>query len=155
MQLLEELKKQSSGAEIHLSDVSALPRPFSLHVCVSCLHKIVLMGSACMFVCFSSQLRNALATLASEGFVVVHGDTVKRIWWWLEDDHGVGGLTLLIISWFLVFSLYCEQQKKTFLGYGDYKIIIRPRDYRWFVNAFVLTKLSCSMEVHELVYSST
>ncbi|XP_057496096.1 DNA replication licensing factor MCM4 [Actinidia eriantha] len=44
LELLEELKKQSSGAEIHLSD-----------------------------------LRNALATLATEGFVVVHSDTVKRI----------------------------------------------------------------------------
>ncbi|OVA20381.1 Mini-chromosome maintenance [Macleaya cordata] len=43
MELLEELKKQSSG-EIHLND-----------------------------------LRNALATLASEGFVILHGDTVKRI----------------------------------------------------------------------------
>ncbi|XP_011092833.1 DNA replication licensing factor MCM4 [Sesamum indicum] len=44
LELLEELKKQSSGAEIHLSD-----------------------------------LRNALATLSTEGFVVVHGDSVKRI----------------------------------------------------------------------------
>ncbi|KAF6142371.1 hypothetical protein GIB67_012292 [Kingdonia uniflora] len=42
MQLLEELKKQSS-AEIHLHD-----------------------------------LRTALGTLATEGFVVFHGDTVKR-----------------------------------------------------------------------------
>ncbi|KAL0376177.1 UNVERIFIED_CONTAM: DNA replication licensing factor MCM4 [Sesamum calycinum] len=44
LELLEELKKQSSGAEIHLSD-----------------------------------LRNALATLSTEGFVVVHGDSVKRV----------------------------------------------------------------------------
>ncbi|KAK2978268.1 hypothetical protein RJ640_017119 [Escallonia rubra] len=44
LELLEELKKQSSGAEIHLTD-----------------------------------LRNALSTLATEGFVVVHGDSVKRI----------------------------------------------------------------------------
>ncbi|GMH02785.1 hypothetical protein Nepgr_004624 [Nepenthes gracilis] len=44
LELLEELKKQSSGGEVHLSD-----------------------------------LRNALATLASEGFVSVHGDGVKRI----------------------------------------------------------------------------
>ncbi|XP_074335653.1 DNA replication licensing factor MCM4 [Apium graveolens] len=44
LELLEELKKQSSGAEYHLSD-----------------------------------LRNALSTLASEGFVVVHGDSVKRV----------------------------------------------------------------------------
>ncbi|XP_027155076.1 DNA replication licensing factor MCM4-like [Coffea eugenioides] len=44
LELLEELKKQNSGAEVHLND-----------------------------------LRNALATLASEGFVVVHGDSVKRI----------------------------------------------------------------------------
>ncbi|CAI9103741.1 OLC1v1002279C1 [Oldenlandia corymbosa var. corymbosa] len=44
MELLEELKKQNSGTEVHLSD-----------------------------------LRHALATLATEGFVVVHGDNVKRI----------------------------------------------------------------------------
>ncbi|KAH7850749.1 hypothetical protein Vadar_002475 [Vaccinium darrowii] len=44
LELLDELKKQSSGAEIHLND-----------------------------------LRNSLATLASEGLVSVHGDTVKRI----------------------------------------------------------------------------
>lgn len=44
LELLEELKKQSSGGEFHLND-----------------------------------LRNALATLASEGFVSVHGDSVKRI----------------------------------------------------------------------------
>ncbi|KAL2927237.1 DNA replication licensing factor MCM4 [Bienertia sinuspersici] len=44
LELLEELKKQSSGAEIHLND-----------------------------------LRNALTTLSSEGFVSVHGDNVRRI----------------------------------------------------------------------------
>ncbi|GAA0147234.1 DNA metabolism protein [Lithospermum erythrorhizon] len=44
MELLEEIKKQSSAVEIHLND-----------------------------------LRNALSTLATEGFVVVHGDSVKRI----------------------------------------------------------------------------
>ncbi|CAK9142063.1 unnamed protein product [Ilex paraguariensis] len=44
LELLEELKKHSSGPEVHLSE-----------------------------------LRNALATLASEGFVVVHGDSVKRV----------------------------------------------------------------------------
>lgn len=44
LELLEELKKQSSCSEAHLND-----------------------------------LRNALATLASEGFVSVHGDSVKRI----------------------------------------------------------------------------
>lgn len=44
LELLDELKKQSSGSEIHLHD-----------------------------------LRNAVATLAGEGFVVFHGDTVKRI----------------------------------------------------------------------------
>ncbi|KAM7470817.1 hypothetical protein LguiA_009000 [Lonicera macranthoides] len=44
MELLEELKKQSSGPEVHLGD-----------------------------------LRTALSTLASEGFVVVHGNSVKRI----------------------------------------------------------------------------
>ncbi|KAL7125408.1 hypothetical protein ABFS83_14G115500 [Erythranthe nasuta] len=44
LELLEEMKKQSPTAEIHLND-----------------------------------LRNALATLASEGFVVVHGDSVKRV----------------------------------------------------------------------------
>ncbi|KAL9244987.1 hypothetical protein vseg_018698 [Gypsophila vaccaria] len=44
LELLEELKKQSSGAEFHLNDV-----------------------------------RNALSTLASEGFVSVHGDSVKRV----------------------------------------------------------------------------
>ncbi|XP_031271703.1 DNA replication licensing factor MCM4-like [Pistacia vera] len=44
MELLEELKKLSSGSEPHLQD-----------------------------------LRGALTTLASEGFVVVHGDSVKRI----------------------------------------------------------------------------
>ncbi|KAK4424115.1 DNA replication licensing factor MCM4 [Sesamum alatum] len=44
LELLEELKKQSNGAEIHLSD-----------------------------------LRNALASLSTEGFVVVHGDSVKRV----------------------------------------------------------------------------
>ncbi|KAL2537696.1 DNA replication licensing factor MCM4 [Forsythia ovata] len=44
LELLEELKKQSAGAEVHLSD-----------------------------------LRNAVATLASEGFVAIHGDSVKRI----------------------------------------------------------------------------
>ncbi|XP_010268614.1 PREDICTED: DNA replication licensing factor MCM4 [Nelumbo nucifera] len=43
LELLEELKKQSSG-EVHMND-----------------------------------LRNALATLAGEGFVVVHGDSIKRI----------------------------------------------------------------------------
>ncbi|KDP41741.1 hypothetical protein JCGZ_26759 [Jatropha curcas] len=44
LELLEELKKQSSGNEVHLQD-----------------------------------LRNAVATLSSEGFVVTHGDSVKRI----------------------------------------------------------------------------
>ncbi|CAI9781958.1 unnamed protein product [Fraxinus pennsylvanica] len=44
LELLEELKKQSAGAEVHLND-----------------------------------LRNALATLASEGLVAFHGDSVKRI----------------------------------------------------------------------------
>ncbi|KAE8724679.1 DNA replication licensing factor MCM4 [Hibiscus syriacus] len=44
LELLDELKKQSSGSEIHLHD-----------------------------------LRTAVATLASEGFVVLHGDSVKRI----------------------------------------------------------------------------
>ncbi|CAH9134608.1 unnamed protein product [Cuscuta epithymum] len=44
IEILEELKKQSSGTEPNLND-----------------------------------LRNALYTLASEGFVVVHGDSVKRI----------------------------------------------------------------------------
>ncbi|CAA3010047.1 DNA replication licensing factor MCM4 [Olea europaea subsp. europaea] len=44
LDLLEELKKQSAGAEVHLGD-----------------------------------LRNALSTLASEGFVAIHGDSVKRI----------------------------------------------------------------------------
>ncbi|XVF01044.1 hypothetical protein REPUB_Repub04eG0053700 [Reevesia pubescens] len=44
LELLDELKKRSSGGEIHLHDV-----------------------------------RNAVATLASEGFVVLHGDSVKRI----------------------------------------------------------------------------
>ncbi|KAK6121483.1 hypothetical protein DH2020_044774 [Rehmannia glutinosa] len=44
LELLEELKKQSPAAEIHLSD-----------------------------------LRHALATLSGEGFVVVHGDSVKRV----------------------------------------------------------------------------
>lgn len=44
LELLDELKKQSSGAEIHLND-----------------------------------LRYSLATLATEGLVSVHGDTVKRI----------------------------------------------------------------------------
>ncbi|KAL2328997.1 hypothetical protein Fmac_022424 [Flemingia macrophylla] len=43
MELLEELKKQDTGSEIHLSD-----------------------------------LRNAIATLATEGFVTMHGDNVKR-----------------------------------------------------------------------------
>ncbi|GMI83578.1 MINICHROMOSOME MAINTENANCE 4 [Hibiscus trionum] len=43
-ELLDELKKQRSGSEIHLHD-----------------------------------LRTAVATLASEGFVVLHGDSVKRI----------------------------------------------------------------------------
>ncbi|XP_039006345.1 LOW QUALITY PROTEIN: uncharacterized protein LOC120133923 [Hibiscus syriacus] len=44
LELLDEMKKQSSGSEIHLHD-----------------------------------LRTAVATLASEGFVVLHGDSVKRI----------------------------------------------------------------------------
>ncbi|KAJ6906206.1 hypothetical protein NC652_023837 [Populus alba x Populus x berolinensis] len=44
LELLDELKKQSSFAEVHLHD-----------------------------------LRNAVATLASEGFVVLHGDSVKRV----------------------------------------------------------------------------
>ncbi|XP_074275429.1 DNA replication licensing factor MCM4 [Silene latifolia] len=44
LELLDELKKQSSGAEFHLND-----------------------------------LRNALATLSGEGFVSVHGDSVKRV----------------------------------------------------------------------------
>ncbi|CAO2814977.1 unnamed protein product [Amaranthus hypochondriacus] len=44
LELLEYLKEQSSGGEIHLND-----------------------------------LRNALGTLANEGFVSVHGDSVKRI----------------------------------------------------------------------------
>ncbi|KAG6651704.1 DNA replication licensing factor MCM4 [Carya illinoinensis] len=44
LELLEELKKQISGSEVHLND-----------------------------------LRNAVSTLASEGFVAVHGDSVKRM----------------------------------------------------------------------------
>ncbi|KAK9942685.1 hypothetical protein M0R45_008338 [Rubus argutus] len=44
LELLEELKKQSSASEIHLND-----------------------------------LRNAVSTLASEGFVAVQGDSVKRV----------------------------------------------------------------------------
>ncbi|XP_030944399.1 DNA replication licensing factor MCM4 [Quercus lobata] len=44
LELLEELKKQSPGPEVHLHD-----------------------------------LRNAVSTLASEGFVSLHGDTVKRV----------------------------------------------------------------------------
>uniref|UniRef100_A0A2N9GXC5 DNA replication licensing factor MCM4 n=1 Tax=Fagus sylvatica TaxID=28930 RepID=A0A2N9GXC5_FAGSY len=44
LELLEELKKQSSSTEVHLHD-----------------------------------LRNAVSTLASEGFVALHGDSVKRI----------------------------------------------------------------------------
>lgn len=44
LELLEELKKQSSCSEVHLND-----------------------------------LRNATAALASEGFVAVHGDSVKRV----------------------------------------------------------------------------
>lgn len=44
LELLDELKKQSSGGEVHLNDV-----------------------------------RNAVSTLASEGFVAVHGDSMKRI----------------------------------------------------------------------------
>ncbi|KAJ1440969.1 P-loop containing nucleoside triphosphate hydrolase [Sesbania bispinosa] len=43
LELLEELKKQNTGSEIHLTD-----------------------------------LRNAIATLAGEGFVTMHGDSVKR-----------------------------------------------------------------------------
>ncbi|KAM6581506.1 hypothetical protein CsatA_005280 [Cannabis sativa] len=44
LEILEELKKQSSGTEFHLND-----------------------------------LRNAVSTLSSEGFVSVHGDSVKRV----------------------------------------------------------------------------
>ncbi|KAG8643958.1 DNA replication licensing factor MCM4 isoform X2 [Manihot esculenta] len=44
LELLDELKKQSSGSEVHLQE-----------------------------------LRNAVATLAGEGFVVFHGDSVKRV----------------------------------------------------------------------------
>ncbi|KAF2322846.1 hypothetical protein GH714_031339 [Hevea brasiliensis] len=44
LELLDELKKQSSTSEVHLQD-----------------------------------LRNAVATLAGEGFVVFHGDSVKRV----------------------------------------------------------------------------
>ncbi|KAB2047261.1 hypothetical protein ES319_A13G032800v1 [Gossypium barbadense] len=44
LELLDEMKKQNSGTEIHLHD-----------------------------------LRTAVATLASEGFVVLHGDSVKRM----------------------------------------------------------------------------
>ncbi|MFQ6649189.1 hypothetical protein Gotur_023029 [Gossypium turneri] len=44
LELLDEMKKQNSGSEIHLHD-----------------------------------LRTAVATLASEGFVVLHGDSVKRM----------------------------------------------------------------------------
>ncbi|GMN55747.1 hypothetical protein TIFTF001_024865 [Ficus carica] len=44
LELLEELKKQSSGSGFHLND-----------------------------------LRNAVTTLASEGFVSLHGDTIKRV----------------------------------------------------------------------------
>ncbi|KAB1207349.1 DNA replication licensing factor MCM4 [Morella rubra] len=44
LELLEELKKQISGSEVHLND-----------------------------------LRNAVSTLANEGFVAVHGDSVKRM----------------------------------------------------------------------------
>ncbi|XP_059448449.1 DNA replication licensing factor MCM4 [Corylus avellana] len=44
LELLDELKRQSSGGEIHLNDV-----------------------------------RNAVSTLASEGFVAAHGDSMKRI----------------------------------------------------------------------------
>ncbi|XP_027355899.1 DNA replication licensing factor MCM4 [Abrus precatorius] len=43
LELLEELKKQNTGIEVHLTD-----------------------------------LRNAIATLASEGFVTMHGDSLKR-----------------------------------------------------------------------------
>ncbi|KAG4973782.1 hypothetical protein JHK87_030603 [Glycine soja] len=43
LELLEELKKQDTGSEVHLND-----------------------------------LRNAIATLATEGFVTMHGDIVKR-----------------------------------------------------------------------------
>ncbi|TKY67597.1 DNA replication licensing factor MCM4 [Spatholobus suberectus] len=43
LELLEELKKQDTGSEVHLTD-----------------------------------LRNAIATLATEGFVTMHGDSVKR-----------------------------------------------------------------------------
>uniref|UniRef100_A0A7N0T8P8 DNA replication licensing factor MCM4 n=1 Tax=Kalanchoe fedtschenkoi TaxID=63787 RepID=A0A7N0T8P8_KALFE len=44
MELMEEVKKQSSATELHLND-----------------------------------LRNALATLATEGFVALHGDSIKRL----------------------------------------------------------------------------
>jgi len=70
--LLDELKKQSSFAEVHLHDVrislSLAPSPAKM--------KIV---DPPMFPPLVFQLRSAVATLASEGFVVLHGDSVKRV----------------------------------------------------------------------------
>lgn len=44
------------------------------------------------------QLRNALGTLASEGFVVIHGDSVKRVWknllFYRKERHEKEGSTL-------------------------------------------------------------
>ncbi|CAI9786380.1 unnamed protein product [Fraxinus pennsylvanica] len=59
--LLEELKKQSAGAEVHLGDVSSLSLCAHERVCVRILPIEGFLG------------------LASEGFVAIHGDNVKRI----------------------------------------------------------------------------
>lgn len=72
-QLLEEIRKQSS-MEVHLHDVSWRS---SLH----CLHWPDTLGGSNPFLNFpSSQLRGALGTLMTEGAVVIHGDSVKRVW---------------------------------------------------------------------------
>lgn len=89
MQLLEELKKQNqSGAEVHLHDVSlSFPHLISSHlICFFSFYifmLIIIVNLAkhvyillCVCLC---QLRTALATLSGEGFLVVHGDSVKRI----------------------------------------------------------------------------
>lgn len=72
-QLLEELRKQSS-MDVHISDVS-----FQFDDIIQSCHADFLALIRALLVCIYLQVRNALATLMSEGVVSVHGDSVKRL----------------------------------------------------------------------------
>jgi hypothetical protein len=69
-QLLEQLKKQST-VEIHLHDVS--PNCYLHLICYFSSLTYVIDAWICL------QLRGALGTLMTEGAVVIHGDSVKRV----------------------------------------------------------------------------